>query len=185
MATEQRHFFRIEDDVYLQTLPVSEAQAIEQHIPKEFSDGPGHGLMRNLMHIDHENGKLMRAIGDVSRELEQYLHNLNRKIELVAQHLSGLDNETAPDSMRHVTLSEGGIAFPAAQAVVNGSHLAVQITLLPSQITLVLFAKVIQCTPQASQFQIATSFCGLTEGDRQILARHIMQVQQRQRRREP
>ena len=81
-----------------------------------------------------------------------------------------------------ITISEGGLAFRTSTQYANDSYIAVQITLLPNHQSLVLFCRVINCSQVTDGFNIALSFVNLTDGDRQIIAKHIIQLQLAERR---
>ncbi|MNR50482.1 PilZ domain protein [compost metagenome] len=84
---------------------------------------------------------------------------------------------------QRVSLSEGGISFNHPQAVAAGSHLALKMVLMPQALGLLLRARVLHCQPREDgQFEIGTEFEALTDAQRQLLARHILQKQAQQRR---
>ena len=65
----------------------------------------------------------------------------------------------------------------------NGSHLALKMMLMPQALGLLLRAKVVHCTALADgQYDIGTEFESLTDAQRQLLARHILQRQALERR---
>lgn len=187
MENERRDYFRITDKVQLRYTCVDENSALSNKIPNEFQDDIGYSLVRELELIDREHSPQLRAIAELSRDLEVYLKAINRKIELIASKLA--TSGSAPDhkDQQVVSLSEGGMSFRANKAIADDSCLALQLTLLPSHITLVLFGRVINCSSLESgengpPYSVAVSFVHLREDDRQTLAKHIMQLQLAQRR---
>jgi hypothetical protein len=192
MNNERRDFYRVTDKVLLSCIPIDESSALANKIPRQFKADASGSLMRDLQHIDQENSKYLRTIADTHRELENYLKAINKKIELIASHL--LDS-IEPSSAQHpqlVSLSEGGLSFLSTDEYAHDSHIAMQLTLLPSHITLVLFAKVINCSTanngstgnlvERDCYSIAVSFINLKNNDRQIIAKHIIQLQLSERR---
>ena len=188
MINERRDFFRIEDKVLLRCLPVDESSVLADRIPAQFNDDSSYSLMRDLQHIDQENNKFLRAIAEHNRELEIYLKAMNKKIELIASRL--VENLESADDQQSVlvSLSEGGLAFHSVSEYPHDSYLALQLTLLPSHISLILFAKVINSSlagdGQMGTYATAVSFIHLKDSDRQIIAKHIMQLQLMERRRQ-
>ena len=184
LINERRDYFRIEDTVLLRYREINESCALANNVPRQFEDDPAFSLMHELQLIDIENNKYVRALTEQSLELEAYIKNLNKKIDLIAAKLVERE-EGAPDKVKvKISISEGGLSFHSNSEVAHDSHLAVQLTFLPSQHALVLFCKVINCTRDANGFSVALSFVNLKDSDRQYIAKHIMQLQLAQRRQE-
>lgn len=186
MINERREYFRIEDKVQLRYICIDESSALAHVVPTEFGEDIGYSLIRELQRIDRENNPLLRTIAEQSRELEQYLRGLNRKIELIATRIASETDSLDFKEQQVISLSEGGMAFHARKELAHGSHLALQLTLQPSHLTLVLFGRVINCSlinnDPAQGFSVAVSFVNIQVEDRQTIAKHIMQVQLAQRR---
>lgn len=178
---ERRDYFRIADKVLLriQSVPASARQG--KPAADWFKDGnESLQLLRELRAIDAENHTVMRAVSELSRDLELYLKNLNRKIELIAHALVAGSESLKDQRPVAVTLSEAGLAFPCKEHQLSrGSWLAVQLTLLPSYTVIFCYAAVLSLR----ETEVAVEFVNLNEGDRQLLAKHILQVQITERKR--
>lgn len=182
LINERRDYFRIEDTVLLRYHQINESCALANNVPRQFEDDPAFSLMHELQLIDTDNNKYIRALTEQSIELEAYIKNLNKKVDLIAAKLVERE-EGAPDQVKlNISISEGGLSFHSDSEIAHGSHLAIQLTFLPSQHALVLFCKVINCTREANGFAVALSFVNLKDYDRQYIAKHIMQLQLAQRR---
>ena len=185
---ERRDYFRIEDKVQLRYTAIDESSALANTVPREFREDLGYSLIRELQRIDREHSVQLRTIAEENRDLEIYLKAINRKIELIASTMASDQDSLDHKEQQVISLSEGGMAFRAKRELAHGSHLALQLTLQPSHLTLVLFGRVINCSlvngDPASGFSVAVSFVNIREEDRQTIARHIMQVQLAKRRRE-
>lgn len=180
---ERRESFRVTDKVMLRSLAISKEQALNGNIPSAFADDPGYVVLREIQTIDQDSHHLLQNISLQSRELEQYLRGLNKKIELLATLLIKQHPEQQPKATVEVSLSEAGIAFPSETPHAAGSYLALQLTLLPSHISLLPFAQVVSCNPdQDGSFAIACNFIGLSAADQQIIAKHVFQLQLMQKR---
>ena len=81
-----------------------------------------------------------------------------------------------------VIISEGGIDFQHPTVLAPGSHLAVKLVLMPQALGLLLRAKVTHCDPKGSGFDVGTEFESMTDAQRQLLARYILQKQAQERR---
>jgi hypothetical protein len=103
---------------------------------------------------------------------------LNKKIDLLGSALVNDALEAKPDTKVQVSLSEGGLAFIAKNAYQTNDKFALKLTLLLEGQVIFVAATVIDCTlHNDEQHRISLSFDQLKDGDRQILARHILKAQ--------
>lgn len=174
---ERRDYFRIEDTVLLRYIEVDRSLAQANQIPAQFSDDLRFSLMQQLHAIDSESSKYLRSITQTNSDLEAYLKLLNKKIETLASALINSVDPVTDQQKIAVSLSEGGVCFTADNALAVGSFTALQLTLLPTYVTLVLFTEIADCSAIKDGFRIVMSFVHLKDADRQQLAKHIMQWQ--------
>ena len=174
---ERREYYRIEDRIALEILP-AEAHGNNQPpaLPRQFA------LLAELHQLDFESQHLLRQIADQNRTLANYLKVQNRRIDLLGQALAqGLLAES--DCERDVILSEGGVSFVHEQPIRVGTPLLLKMVLLPQGLGLLLAARVLHCeAAEGGKFQLGTEFEALTDAQRQLLARHILQKQALERR---
>lgn len=183
MINERRNYFRIEDTVLLRLHPIDESCALANIIPYQFNEDPSFSLMRELQSIDQDNQQFLRLIAEENRNLEAYLKGLNKKIELIAARVVESEERAPGQHKRKISISEGGLSFHSDIEFASDSYLALQITLLPSHHTMVVFSKVINCSESSDgDFAVALSLVHLKDSDRQIITRHIMQLQLAERR---
>ncbi|MES2818450.1 MAG: PilZ domain-containing protein [Pseudomonadota bacterium] len=177
---DRREYYRIDDTIALEFSLLDPAQAVASEALEDSS--PLFNLLSELHLADFESQHLLRHIGERDRTLANYLKVINKRIDLLGQALaqSLLRDIGLP---RQVSLSEGGISFNHPQPVAVGSHLAIKMVLMPQGLGLLLRAEVVHCHPRADQqFDIGTQFEALTDAQRQLLARHILQKQALERR---
>jgi len=183
--SERRSFFRIDETIALEFRNVDEPTANKTQPEALFSNANSLKLYSELKKIDAENAQFLFQIKELSRPLAEYLHNLNRKIELLGQQLM-TDQKPSPPSktLRQVNLSEGGIAFGSSNSVNAGDFIALRIVFLPSNAGLILFARVIRCEPSnTGEFQIAAKFHRITDVQQQLIGQQIMRAQMAEKRR--
>ncbi|VXC02859.1 PilZ domain-containing protein [Pseudomonas sp. 8AS] len=179
-ADDRREYYRIEDTIALDFSLLSGPQALASDALHDAS--PLFNLLSDLHLMDFESQHLLRHISERDRTLANYLKVMNKRIDLLGQALAQnlLRDIGTP---RQVSLSEGGISFNHAQAIEPGSHLALKMVLMPQALGLLLRARVMHCQEREDgQFDIGTEFEALTDAQRQLLARHILQKQAQQRR---
>lgn len=183
--SERRSFFRIDETIALEFKPVDASTANQAQPEALFSNANSLKLYAELKKIDAENAQYMFQIKELSRPLAEYLHNLNRKIELLGQQLMA-DQKPLPQSktLKQVNLSEGGIAFGSATAAKIDDFISMRIVFLPSNAGLILFAKVIRCEPTPTgEYQIAAKFHRITDLQQQLIGQQIMRAQMAEKRR--
>ncbi|MGH8379481.1 PilZ domain-containing protein [Pseudomonas sp.] len=177
---DRREYYRIEDRIALEISPLSAAEALGPDLLQD--DSPLFNLLSELHLSEFESQHLLRQLSDKDRTLAAFLKAQNKRIDLlsavVAQTLLG--QLSAP---RTVVLSEGGIKFNQAQPIAPDSRVAVKMVLMPQALGLLLRARVTHCDHQADGlYEIGTEFVDITDAQRQLLARYILQRQAQQRR---
>jgi hypothetical protein len=179
-ADDRREYYRIEDTIALEFRPLKQGETAAggsaDGAPELFD------LLSELHLMDFESQHLLRHIHERDRPLANYLKVVNKRIDLLGQALAqSLLRDIGP--ARQVVLSEGGVGFSNPQPLDTGSHLAIRMVLMPQALGLLLRAVVVHSRPREDgQFDIGTEFEELTDAQRQLLARHILQKQAQQRR---
>jgi len=176
-SNESRDYFRVLCPVLLECRSCDITQVPRVAADSFFPSSEHLNLLRELTRIEHDNAHLLPAIADVDRNLSAYLGVINRKIDTVAKHLVEQYQAQAAAVEQEVSLSEGGLSFQSGESISQGNIVALHLTLLPSYIGFAAYAEVVSCEPHQDGFRISASFRSLSEADRQILARHVMQVQ--------
>ena len=176
---DRREYYRIEDMIALEITPLAAAEAASGEVLQDAS--PLFNLLSELHLSEFESQHLLRQISERDRTLSSYLKTLNKRVELlsqiVAQTVLGKIGELQP-----VQLSEGGIEFEHPQPCATGSHLSIKLVLMPQPLGLLLRARVVDCQAKAGGYRINTEFESLTDTQRQLLARYILQKQAQARR---
>ncbi len=177
---DRREYYRIEDRIALEISPLSGAEALDTDLLQD--DSPLFNLLSELHLSEFESQHLLRQLSDKDRVLAAFLKAQNKRIDLlsavVAQTLLGQLN--APQA---VVLSEGGIEVTQAQPIAAGSRIAVKMVLMPQALGLLLRARIIHCDQRPDgQYEVGSEFIEMTDAQRQLLARYILQRQAQQRR---
>ncbi len=177
---DRREYYRIDDTIALDFTPLAGAEALASDTLHDSS--PLFNLLSDLHLLDFESQHLLRHISERDRTLANYLKVINKRIDLLGQAVaqSLLRDIGTP---RKVSLSEGGVSFSNPQRIALDSHLAIKMVLMPQALGLLLRARVVHCRERTGQgFEIGTEFVALTDAQRQLLARHILQRQALERR---
>ncbi len=179
-ANNQRDFYRVDCRVVVSQRAIGERVPRGLSADSHFPDSELFAMLRELRRLDHESSHMLHAIGEKDRNVEAYLGHLNRKFDLLARHLVSLTPAVTDGSEQTVSLSEGGIQFHANPPPPRGTMLAIRLTLLPSHVGLAIYGSVVAVG--AEERNVSVRFENLQDADRQILARHVMQVQMSQKR---
>lgn len=181
--SERRSYFRIDESIAIEFKPVDELTASTAVPELQFPTTASLKLYAELRKIDTENSHIFHQIKETNRALGEYLHNLNRKIDLISQQLMA-DYKPLPPSktIRQVNLSEGGIAFGSSQSIEINSFVALRMVFLPSNAGLVLFSKIIRCEPSNGEYQIAAKFHRINDSQQQLIGQQIMRAQMAEKR---
>lgn len=184
VMSERRSYFRIDESIAIEFKETEEITANTAAPELQFPDTRSLKFFSELRKIDNDNAQLFHQIKETSRALGDYLHNLNRKIDLISQQLMADSKPPPPSkSIKQVNLSEGGIAFGSSRAVAPNAFIALRLIFLPSNSGLVIFAKVIRCEANNSgEFQIAAKFHRITDTHQQLIGQQIMRAQMAERR---
>jgi PilZ domain len=182
--SERRSFFRIDESIALEFKRVDEKTTNSLPAESHFSDGNALHLYTELKKIDADNAQYLHQIKELSRPLGEYLHNLNRKIELISHEFAKNQKPQAPaKTIKQVNLSEGGIAFGSSQALDASSYIALRLVFLPSNAGIIVYAKIIRSDlSEGGEFQIAAKFHKITSVQQHILGQQIMHAQIAERR---
>ena len=177
---DRREYYRIEDSIALEISPVGAVEAPETDLLQDAS--PLFGLLSELHLADFESQHLMRQLSEKDRTLAAFLRVQNKRLDLLgavmAQALLGEIGKPQP-----VILCEGGIEFAQATPIAAATQVAVKMVLMPRALGLLLRAQVTHCDPRPDgRYAVGTEFIDMTDAQRQLLARYILQRQQQQRR---
>ncbi|WP_296261674.1 MULTISPECIES: PilZ domain-containing protein [unclassified Pseudomonas] len=177
---ERREYYRIEDSVALeiQRMPAAgQGDDLAHHDTTTLFD-----LLTELHVAEFESQRLLRQLDDRDRTTNSFLRTMSKRIDLLGQVVAQtvLGKLGAPQK---VVMSEGGLQFESHQPFPAGSLLSVKMVLMPQASGMMLRARVTQCQALAvGGFEIGTEWIELSDAQRQLLARHILQRQAASRR---
>jgi len=176
---DRREYYRIEDMIALEIRPLSALEGAGQEVLQDAS--PLFNLLSELHLSEFESQHLLRQISERDRNLAAFLKSQNKRIDLLSQVIAitvlGQIGEPQP-----VIISEGGIDFQHPSPIAADSRLSIKLVLMPQALGLLLRARVTHCDRKGEGFDVGTEFEHLTDAQRQLLARYILQKQAQERR---
>lgn len=170
---DKRDFYRIEDQLALDYRVIDGPALADAQF-----GSPQFQMLSELQVLEQESQHLLRQLGERDRSLGAYLKIMNKRIELIARTLVSQAADT-PTQKLPVTLSEGGMSFAATEPLEPEVWLALRVVLMPTPLGLVIPARVLRCDPgqDSGSWTIGVSFEALSDPERQLLAKHILQKQ--------
>lgn len=181
---DRRDFYRIRDRIGLEYHRISPDQ---DHARDPFGEDHLDGLKSELKRLDQEFRNQLPLLAERDRLTAALLKSLNGKVETLARIMALEQNPLQPQQWRDVTLSEGGVSFPAPRDELSvGDRLALRLTLPPELYRPRAQAEVVDISHRsgpdnAGHQEIHTTFADISEADRQQIAKHVMRWQIRQR----
>lgn len=177
---ERREYYRIEDSVALEINRIAGPGALDE--PGLHDTSTLFDLLSELHVAEFESQHLLRQLDDRDRTTNSFLRAMSKRIDLLGQVVAQtvLGKLGAP---QRVIMSEGGLQFESHQPFPVGSLLSVKMVLMPQASGMMLRARVTQCQSLTiGDFEVGTEWIDLSDAQRQLLARHILQRQAAQRR---
>lgn len=180
---ERREFFRIEDRIGLEVRKLGPDVAAEAN---HFNGDHLESLKAELRRLDQDVRSQLASLAERDRLVANLIKSLNGKLDTLARIMAFEQNPLQPEDWQMVTLSEGGLAFCSdADGWQVGDRMAVRMTLPPELYQPEGVARILDIQPEpAGEARIHTAFIELPDSDRQLIARHVMRWQIRQRQKE-
>lgn len=180
---DKRQFFRVATDILLRYTPCEKQQATDNKWPESLAKTAVQTLQEQLRSLKQESQVLLKQIGETNKALELYLHNLDKRFESIGHYLFK-QQETTQSLQRQqlkAWISEAGIDLHLSdwESLRVGDFLALEITLLPNDISISTFGKVIH---KKASGRIGIEFIACKEAARQVIAKHVMQQQLKNKR---
>jgi hypothetical protein len=181
---QRRRFFRINERIRLSFL---EIDRFINPMDKDFPDPGGSelfNLMSSINSIENESQHILRAIHEQDRTVSNYLRTIDKRIQLLARMIVIHSPEMTGLGEQDVSLSESGLAFSNPKAMETDQWLAIKLMLMPEFSGIIATGKVVRCHQEEEHYIISVSLEKMSEADRHLLSKHIIQHQSRERRKE-
>lgn len=175
--SNRRQYFRVEDTAYVEIAPLGPKETVAEH----FDIGLEFGLIAEFQMLDVEAKHLLRSISDRDKNVGQYLGVLNKKLDSLSRALALSKQELSKENIQTINLSEGGLALMQPQKFKDGQALALKLVLLPSYSGLLIEGSVLCSVERETGFEVHIEFKDITENHQQLIARHIMRKQSKEK----
>jgi len=177
LNSERREHFRINDNILLDYLPLSEidVEEIGQHIISFDDSNDQQRIKLNLVLSSFKNliDQVDQSESLISNTVSTINTNLNILRHAIQHEHINFDNTKEVDA----NLSGGGIACLIAEKIPVDTAVEVKVQLRPSGIKVHAVTRVISCreiktAPQNTPFYLRLKFTHLHDGDRALLVEH-------------
>ena len=181
----KRNSFRVTDHVHLSVMRRSEDDLVE--LIDNFDAYRMQACLKT--HFSHQKETRvpnLKVIKSRDSEIGTYLQYLESQIHQLAQLISDKSVRQDRDrlEMVPVNLSADGMRFCFEEALNVGECLELLIWLLPDELIVLAFAKVIRIEGQEGEVWVSVKFDRIHEEDREAIVRHVVRVQQHEIREE-
>ncbi len=183
---DKRDYYRLNDQVEI-TYRIVHRSDVRDTEPDDFFELPaGFHVTRGIYELGMEANEMLRGITDSNRQLGSFLHNLNKRIEILAHSVAAANQPIADaEEDKNTVISEGGLSFHCNQLINKGEFLAIKMVLHPSLVGITSFAEVRHCgiIEKESTYQVGIQFLNLSLNNQRLISRHILRRQSDDRRR--
>lgn len=180
-AENRRRYLRIDDEVslYVHPLTAKEVDSAIVHFENRRLD---FSLMSHMIYGREQHMPQMRIIEKKFPMIAGYLKFLESQIETLSSRIVNLNHCLDPEDKQDVNISATGLSFDMKEGHTIGSMFEVAIMLFPARTTMLMFGKVIRSDKITSEdgheiWKTALEFTHLHEEDREVLIKHIHQLQ--------
>jgi hypothetical protein len=176
---ERRGYFRIDDVALLHYRLIDGGE--------EDSGQSGKLLLEKLTlkakfdTVSRELQPLHHLISTSSPKIAHYLSALDKKLDILAEYLINTEMGAMGISPQAVNIGAGGVAFLSSSPIMSGALLEFWIVLLPENIGIFSYARVVSCTRTSEKditgYKIAVTFENMDEEVRDLICRHVLTVE--------
>lgn len=174
---DRRDYYRLRLDAHIELQPLEQKPLHCDDANAHFAFNHTLQTLFELKKLDTEGNQLQQQIKEADRALGEYLHIVNRKVDVLAHHClnTGTESELATQT---IELSEGGLLLHSDTPFKQGQWLALMLRFSSPLMVTALHAQVIRCEPdRGNGYQIAAEFHYTNATERQQLSQHIMRSQ--------
>ena len=179
-ADEKREYFRIDDMAFLSYRIVSWVEVRESQKSNPSLPVSNLTFKANLDRLSRELQPLHNVIKLSNSNVAQYLSVLDKKINLLSEYLIEDDETDISVEPQEVNIGGGGLSFVIEKSVAISAMLELTMKLLPEDMVIHSYAKVITCCQVDRQgnekirYRIGVKFEFMDEDVRDLITRHVL-----------
>jgi len=177
--SDERNFFRIDDEVYLEFRVLTEVPGDKSKMPAARRDARAQDVLADLTAVNAKIHPLIESIKQTNVSIARCLEALNRKIDVLAKAVSKTGEPFKPvKPNKKVNLSAGGVSFNVGTELLPNTPVEVRLVVPSSNLVVTAYGEVTHCERQGRDpeqpFRIGIKFPALSVSERQALFAHVL-----------
>lgn len=177
--SDERNFFRIDDEVYLEFRVLTEVPGDKGKMPVLRKDLRPADVMAELAGVNAQIHLLIESIKPNNLTLGRCLEALNKKIDVVAKAVAKTGEPfKAIKPNKKVNLSAGGVSFNVSTELAPHTPVEVRLGVVSSNVVVTAYGEVTHCHREDKDpdqpFRIGIKFPTLSVAERQALFAHVL-----------
>jgi len=178
-GSERREFFRIKDEVILSMTKIDSHHNLNNLKNNHTSFLLGSAISA----LDLEAQAVFNRIKRSNPEVSQYFEVINKKINLISDHLLNTSPDNADQRKSEVDLSASGIAIESTdEKFQTNDNILIKLLLLPERKGIICVGKVIRIKTINDRRTLCIDFSEISEPDRELIVKHTISRQLEQAR---
>ncbi|GAA0857241.1 PilZ domain-containing protein [Aliiglaciecola litoralis] len=180
---QYHEFFTIKHALNVNVVPLDndfslpDAANLVSNMPYAFQ------IASHMSSVDAQALRPLRNLGEHAKDLVEYLHHQNKKIDLMMSFILQQQDEER-HRYRSVEFGGGGLAVETQEPMQEGQYVELKVFLSEEAAGVFCYAEVIKCEPAEDGFHAYLLFSRIREEDQELLVRaslHLQTVQLRAR----
>ena len=178
-GSERREFFRIKDQVIISMTKIANVHNLNNLKNNHTSFLLGSAISA----LDLEAQAVFNRIKRSNPEVSQYFDVINKKINLISDHLLNTSPDNAEQKKTEVNLSASGIAIESDdEKYQEADNLLIKLLLLPERKGIICVGKIIRTKTINNKRVLCIDFSEISEPDRELIVKHTISRQLEQAR---
>lgn len=175
---ERREYFRINDLVRISLQKIDNNDAIDKLRQSHSSFILGSAISA----VEIENQTLFNSIKRNNPDIALYLEAINKKIELISNHLLESSSDHVNQKEMEINLSASGLAIETNDTYSEGEIVAINLLLLPERKGIICTGLIKRILNQNNTKILCIDFDDIIESDRELIIKHTISKQLEQAR---
>jgi len=179
LGDERREYFRVNDNIYLDYIAISEEDAEESGQQLILLCDSADSKQVQLKLVESTFSSFLNEVEKKDELIAGAVKNIDENLNLLRHAIQGDYTEFSNTQPIDANLSGGGLACLIPEKIPSNTAVEVRIKLRPSGINVHAITRVISCreiqtAPENTPFYLRLKFTHLHEGDRQLLIEHTL-----------
>ena len=177
--SDERNFFRIDDEVYLEFRVLTEVQSDKSKMPALRKDVRTSDVLADITAVNAQIHPLIESIKQANPTVARCLEAINKKVDVLAKAVSKTGEPfKAVKPNKKVNLSAGGISFNVGTELLPNTPVEVRMVVVSSNLVVTAYGEVTHCKREGKDpeqpFRIGIKFPALSVVERQALFSHVL-----------